>query len=374
MSAVFILDAKRTPVANRDGALSHLQAWQLASAVINSLLKKNGVGKTAVDHLIMGNALYGGGNPARLAALHAGLPDSTPAITLDSQCCGGMDAISLGAQMIRAGSAHVVIAGGLESWSRAPLRYHRPLGQPPAAYERPPFSPWPQNDPDMLDAAAALAVQRKTPRQKQEAYAIQSHKKARESGPAKGLIALEGLDKDEYTRDLSSRLCNRLPAVVGTEPYALSAATIAAQSDASALLLLMSEQALAKYSQQTHVVRLLGALSGGGDPSQPAIAPIQVAKQLLIKHRISAPDVYSAQVMEAFAVQAMAFIEELSLDPTRCNTSGGALSRGHPIAASGAIEVLNAYHALQQAPKNAISLCAIAAAGGLGSAMLLERT
>lgn len=374
MTEAWVSAAVRTPVANRDGALSHLQAWQLASPLISALLHSTGIAPASIDQVLMGNALYGGGNPARLAALDAGLPENVPALTLDSQCCGGLDAIALGVQMIRAGSAHIVIAGGLESWSRAPQRISNPVEGEPKAYSRPPFSPWPDRDPDMLVAAAELAQERSISRTQQQQYAIASHAKARANLGQPGLISIEGQASDEYTRVLSERLCQRLPVVAGVEPYALNAATVASQSDAAALVLLMSKEALEKYPQTQTALRVLGSNSGGSDPAQPALAPIAVAQKLLIRHDLQSHQLHSVHLMEAFAIQAMAFIEDLGLNHQQCNPSGGALSRGHPIGASGAIEVVNAFYALQSLAQPSITLCAIAAAGGLGSAMLLERT
>lgn len=374
MTDAWVSAAVRTPVANRDGALAHRQAWQLASPLVRTLLHSTGVEPSAVDQVLMGNALYGGGNPARLAALDAGLPVGVPALTLDSQCCGGLDAIALGAQMIRAGSAHIVIAGGLESWSRAPQRISNPVVGSPKAYDRPPFSPWPARDPDMLVAAAELAQERGISRARQQQYAIASHTKARANSGQAGLIPLGEQTSDEYTRTLSERLCQRLPTVAGVEPYALNAATVAPQSDGAALVLLMSDQALQKHPQTQSVCRVLGSNTGGSDPAQPALAPIAVAQALLKRHKLQSNQLHSVHLMEAFAVQAMAFIEDLGLSPEQCNPSGGALSRGHPIGASGAIEAVNTFHALQNSTQPSIALCAIAAAGGLGSAMLLERT
>ncbi len=371
MSDVWIVAAKRTPVGNRNGVLSHLQAWQLASPLVKAILDECQLKPETVDNVIMGNALYGGGNPARLAALHAGLHESTPALTIDSQCCSGMDAITLAAQQIRSGSTEVAVAGGLESWSRAPLRFHRLLNATPQAYDRPPFTPWPKRDPGMLEAAAELASIRQISRAAQEQYAVVSHQRAMRNRQA-GLLSINGVSADEYTRDLKIRLCERLPAIKGEVPHQLTAATIASESDAAALVLLVSDKALGRLGMRGNAVRWIDGLSTGADPTQPALAPIKTAQKLLETHNIEPHQLENVQVMEAFAVQALAFIEDLDLNPEHCNTRGGALSRGHPIGASGAIEIVNAYHALQSAPSGAKTLCAIAAAGGLGSATLLE--
>jgi len=373
MKDVWLAGAIRTPVATRHGALSNLQAWMLASPLIRHIVKEKDLSHTQINHVLLGNALYGGGNPARIAALDAGLSDTTPAITLDSQCCGGMDAIVLGAQMIRSGAASIVIAGGLESWSRAPQRLSNPIKGEAKAYNRPPFTPWPERDPDMLSAAADLAQQRSITREQQQYYAIKSHAKSRKACNHEGIFPVEGLSRDEYTRELTGKLCQRLPSVAGTEPHTLSAATVASEADAAAIVLLVSNEMRYKLKGSTPAIRLLASRSGGADPTQPAIAPIGVARDLIRHHDLQVNQLHSVHLMEAFAVQAIAFIQELTIDSELCNPNGGALSRGHPIGASGAIEIVDAFHTLNKADSGSISLCAIAAAGGLGSAMLLEK-
>jgi len=274
--------------------------------------------------------------------------------------------------MIRSGSADVVICGGLESWSRAPQRIARPLDADPVAYNRPPFSPWPQRDPEMPEAAAALAHVRNITRTQQEQFAIASHAKSQtvQSNPA--IHPVSGVDRDEYARNLQERLCRRLPAISGEAQHELTAATIAAEADAAALVVLCSDAVLGRLQPRCKPVQLLGSRSVGGAPEQPALTPIAAAQNILSEHQTPTQNLYSVHLMEAFAVQAMACIEELKLQAHAVNPTGGALARGHPIGASGAIETVEAFHALQQAPAGVRSLCAIAAAGGLGTAQLLE--
>ena len=159
MSDVFVVAARRTAVAPRNGSFTQIGAADLGAAVIEGVLENLDLSGAHIDEVIFGNALYGGGNPARVAALAAGLSETIPASTIDTQCCSGFDAILLGASRIRAGEANVVVAGGLESYSRSPLRFHRPLSASEQAqfYERPPFTPWPDRDPDLIESAAALA-------------------------------------------------------------------------------------------------------------------------------------------------------------------------------------------------------------------------
>jgi acetyl-CoA C-acetyltransferase len=162
----FIVAARRTAVAPRGGALASVEVAELAAASIRAVLADAGLAPEQVDDVILGNALYGGGNPARLAALLAGLPQDMPALTLDTQCCAGLDAVMLAATRVAAGEANAIIAGGVESFSRAPIRQRRPTNkdEAPREYARPPFTPWPERDPDMIAAAAALARSRTDPR------------------------------------------------------------------------------------------------------------------------------------------------------------------------------------------------------------------
>ena len=150
-----IIGWARTPVAPVGGALRHCQPHDLGAPLVRHLLAQAGLPADAVDAVVLGNALGAGGNPARLLALAAGLPERTQALTVDTQCCAGMDAVTQACGLLALGQAQVVLAGGAEAWSRAPIRMHRPGGtEAPQPYEQPAFTPWPTRDPDMLDAAA----------------------------------------------------------------------------------------------------------------------------------------------------------------------------------------------------------------------------
>ncbi|MCC2095258.1 MAG: thiolase family protein [Hyphomicrobiales bacterium] len=374
---VCIVAARRTPVAPRHGAFAKTEIAGLAAPVLTALLNDAGVAKNAVDHVILGNALYGGGNPARVAALAAGLDCSIPAITIDSQCCAGLDAIQFGASLIASGQAEAVIAGGVESYSRSPIRVRRPREPADASepYLRPPFTPWPDADPDMVEAAAALAAEMNIPRQLQEAFAIGSHRKAIAASQVSRdneLVSVSDLHTDAFARNLSQRICERLPVLAGNAATGLTSATVAVEADAAAAVLLVSEKRLAEIAVSSRPLCFLGGRSGGGDPVRPGLAPIGVAQALLHQHNIKAPELAAVEIMEAFAVQAMAFVDALQLRPNSINRGGGALARGHPIGASGAILAVRLFHELQTSEKGAHGLAAIAAAGGLGSALLLQ--
>jgi acetyl-CoA C-acetyltransferase len=373
MSAAYIVAARRTAVAPRNGAFKLVEAAELAEAPIRALLADTNLAPENIDEVILGNALYGGGNPARLAALRAGLPDDVPAITIDSQCCSGLDAVMLAADRIRSGSAQAVIAGGVESFSRSPLRLRRPrhAAETPEPYDRPPFAPWPERDPDMIAAAADLAVAFGITRNAQEAFAIESHSKALRHRPeAAEVMTLSGLSHDAFARALTPDLCRRLAPLVGDAAYGVTRATVAVEADAAAALLVVSE-AMAWRLKTVKPLRIVGAVRRGGDPAMPGAVPIAAASALLASHNTAPADVAVAEIMEAFSAQAIACIEGIGLVPGCVNRGGGALARGHPIGASGAILAVRLWHEMQREQPNSKGLAAIAAAGGLGSALLV---
>ena len=163
----------RSAVVPREGAFKGLQAHEIAAPVLQALLQHAGLDASCVDAVVLGNALGAGGNPARLLALHAGLPERCAAYTVDTQCCAGLDAVALGVGLIASGQAEVVVAGGAEAWSRSPLRMHRPMNadEAPVPFDRPAFAPTPEQDPDMLLSAARYAAAKGYTRTQQEAYA-----------------------------------------------------------------------------------------------------------------------------------------------------------------------------------------------------------
>ena len=374
---VFIVAARRTAVAPRGGAFGAIEAHVLAAAPIGAVLTAAGATPDAIDGVILGNALYGGGNPARVAALAAGLAEAMPAATIDTQCCSGLDAILAAAAEIRAGEADLVIAGGVESFSRSPLRFRRPRAadESPQGYERPPFTPWSDRDPDMIPAAARLAAELAIGRGEQEAYAIDSHRKAlAATGTGAEIVPLAGLARDSFTRRLEARLCARLPALAGDAAHAVTAATTAVEADAAAVVLLASATGLRRIAAAGRPLRVLAGARAGGDPERPGLAPIAAGRRVLERSAKPAATIASAEIMEAFAVQAIACLRGLALDPAVVNRGGGALARGHPIGASGAILAVRLWHDLQGEPAGALGLAAIAAAGGLGTALLVERS
>ncbi|MGH1539937.1 MAG: thiolase family protein [Arenicella sp.] len=372
---VYILDAMRTPVVPRNGAFKQLGVEQLAVPVIQTLLRRHGLSAGQIQQVVMGNALYGGGNPARLIALAAGVPETVPAVTIDTQCCSGMDAIALAAEKIQLGKADIVLAGGVESFSRSAIRLHRPVdGGEAVEYARPPFTPWSDRDPDMTFSAAQVAQDFKIDRQQQHEWVINSHKKALGAKPAlsEECVEIAGVTVDAATRVMSEKLCQRSPIIAGEGDMAIDVASTALEADAAAWLILVSERWARQHHKTVDVV-WQDCLSVGTWADKPPLAAAVACEQLLHSHKLDVNNLAVIELMEAFAVQSVVNAQALDLPLERINLSGGALARGHPIGASGAILLVRLWHELLRQPPESIGLAGIAAAGGLGSATLLRR-
>lgn len=371
----------RSPVAPVGGALSRLQSHELAAPLVQELLRRAGLPAEAVDAVLLGNALGAGGNPARMLALAAGLSESCAAYSVDTQCCAGLDAIALACGLLASGQAHIVIAGGAEAWSRAPIRQHRPLqpGVEAVAYERPAFAPWPERDPDMLQAAADHAARIHCLREQQDAYALASHCLAVAARTQLGaeIVALQGLAHDTYPRLLRADRLARMPAkaqTAGADACAISTLAISPKADGAALLLLATPEACRQWGLQPAAL-WRGGVSVGGAPEVPMLSAATAVQKLLGRLALGVADIDCWELHDAFAVQALAFCADLGLAPERINVQGGGLARGHPIGASGAVAAVRVLAQLQaQGPCGGTQrgLACIAGAGGLGAAAIFQ--
>lgn len=389
MNRAFILAARRTAVAPRGGAFRAVEAHDLAAPVLRACLDDAGVAPDDVEHVILGNALSGGGNVARLAALAAGLPERVPALTLDTQCCSGLDAIQLAARMVESGAAELVLAGGVESFSRSPLRAVRPKakGEPPQFYDRPPFTPWPGRDPDMIAVLARAA--KGYSRAEQATFAIESHAKAlaaRERLEAE-IVPVAGLAFDSFTRALTPALCARAPVLFRDGASELDAAGVAVEADAAAVVLVGSQGWADRRRQGGRpVAEVFFAQSFGAAADDPPgalnYALAQSSRETgvmdfdrldLYGHILDWAQIPVVELMEASAGQALTNCRWNGLEPAAINRGGGALARGHPIGASGAILAVRQFHELAREAPGALGLSALAAAGGLASVLMLQR-
>jgi len=367
MTNSFIISAARTAVVPRGGAFAHLAIQDLAKPAFLACLDRCGVDAGDVDEIIVGNALGAGGNPARLVSLAAGFNERIAGLTIDRQCCSGMDAINLADAMIKSGQARIVIAGGVESYSRRPLRSQTFFdNRAPVPYDQPAFTPWPDGDPDMTVAADQLAHRFDISREEQDAWAVASHQKARASQArlSKEIVPIENVELDAFTRNLTEKTCARAVPMVGN----ITPANSSVAADAAAFCVVVSRD-VAK-SLQGAAVEIMSGRTIGGQPDCPGIAPVAAIREVLSNAKLRPDDINVAEVMEAYAAQAIACVSQTGLSPDLVNLGGGSLARGHPIGASGAINTVRLYHELIRCGGHGIA--AIAAAGGLGTALHLR--
>lgn len=356
----FVTAALRTAICPRGGGHRGRALHDLVAPLVAPLLAAGGIGPDQVDELILSNALGAGGNPARVAALAANLPERVAGLSLDRQCVGGLDAIALAAALVDAGRARAVIAGGVESFSRRPLRFAPGDTGPPVPYDAPPFTPWPDRDPGMAEAAGRLARRLGIGAADQAAYAVASHARARAADLSAELLALPGAAIDSFARDLRLATALRAPC----DAHGISAATAAVQADGAALVLVTDAGLAARAAR---ALRIGPAVTLGAAPEEPGLAPLPAIAAVLDRAGLTADDLAQVELMEAYAAQALATIRLARLPAARVNPKGGALARGHPIGASGTILAVRLFHDLAAGP----GLAAIAGAGGLGAALIL---
>ncbi len=367
--AVFLIAARRTVVAPKDGDLRSVAPHEMAVTAVEACLRDARLSPDCIDEIVLSNCLGMGGNPARLAALQAGLPTHVAGLTVDRQCCGGLDALLTAAALIRSGQADFVLAGGTESASLRPNCF---AAIPTGGYEdqpfnQAPFTPWPERDPDMHEAAARLARNLRISKEEQDAWAVTSHHKARLSqGRMAGEIATvpgTGAERDGFTRQLTMETCRRAKRVSD----AITVANMAVAADGAAMCLLVSERVAYSWPR----IQLMAGATMGGDPEMPGTAPVAAIETVMRRCNLHPDKLAVAEIMEAYAAQAIACVNLASLPHDSVNPGGGSLARGHPVGASGAILAVRLFHEIRARP-NGWGLAAIAAAGGLGTAMLLR--
>ena len=363
-----IVEALRSPIGTARRGLAGVDAARLAAPVLAAVSAR--VGRRPAE-VVLGNCMGPGGDVARVAALAAGLPEGTPALTVDRQCASGLAAIEVGSRLV--GEGHwPVLAGGVESASTAPWRFWPPAGEgrPPVRYDRAPFAPDEERDPDMGLAADLLAGECGIGRERQDEYTARSYRLAWESSQ-RGLFAGEivpvgGLDHDERPRAgmTASRLA-RFPAAF-REGGTVTAGNSCGINDGAAVV------ALAPESAGLPGLRILATASAGVDPRRPGIGIVPAVRLALDRAGLAASDLDVIEVTEAFAGQVLACYDELGIDPRRACTQGGALALGHPWGASGAVLVVRLFSQLIRQGHGRYGVAAIAAGGGQGTAVVVE--
>jgi acetyl-CoA C-acetyltransferase len=385
-----IIAARRTPVCRANGALKSLRAHELLAPVLRSLLDDAGVPPGSVADVVIGNAVGGGGNVARLAGLEAGLPVSVPGLTVDRQCGSGLDAIALASRLASAGGGAVYLAGGVESISTAPLRAHRHSAGEPEFFSRAQFVPAGYGDPDMGTAAENVAGHFRVGRTRQDAFALQSHQRALAAaasgafdaeivplaggpGPGAGGPDPDGtwpvIADDGPRRGLTAAVLARFP------PAFVAGGTVTAgnscfDADGAAAVVITSVERARELGARDGLL-VLGTDTAGVDPRLLGIAA--AAERLLAALGLTEADLGLVEFNEAFASQTIACLERLGIDPARANLDGGALALGHAYGASGAVLVTRLLAQARRAPvQGQLALALISIAGGMGTAALLE--
>jgi acetyl-CoA C-acetyltransferase len=371
--APVIVGALRTPIGTAGKSLSSVDAAGLAAPVLRRLV--DDLPGLPVNDVVLGNCMGPGGNVARVATLAADLPLDVPAMTVDRQCGSGLAAITTAAAMLR-DRPGLVLAGGTESASTAPWRYWPPTpGKEPHRYERAPFAPADLGDPDMGLAADLLAEEHGVSRERQDAYAAQSHERAyaaqKAGGFAAEVVPVEGVSRDERPRPgmTAERLARLRPAFrpEGT----VTAGNSCGVNDGAAAVTLVDAATHERLGLPG--LRIVGSATVGVDPNRPGIGIVPAVRSALDRAGISFDEVDAVELNEAFAGQVLACCDELGLDPARVCPQGGALALGHPWGASGAVLVVRLFSRLVRELRGRYGLAAIAVGGGQGVCIVVER-
>jgi len=399
--AAYLVDGIRSPFGRYGGGLATVRADDLAAAVIKALVERTKIPADRIDDVVFGCANQAGEdnrNVARMAGLLAGLPVEIPGVTVNRLCGSGMQAITDAARSIMTGEADLVIAGGVEQMSRAPLV----MAKPTEAWQRGNQTiydttlGWRFANPRMAEAHGTLAMgetaekvadKHAVTREAQDRFAVASQQRAGKA-LASGRMALEtvpittGTDKktgakisvttDEHPRPDTTldQLAKLKPAFA--KPGTVTAGNASGLNDGAAAVLLASETAM-KELGLTPKARYVAGASAGVEPSYMGLGPIPASKKVLARAGLTPQRIDLAELNEAFAAQALPCIDQLGLDPERVNVNGGAIAWGHPLGASGARLVLTLMIELQQrsVPFGLASMCI---GVGQGIAVVIERT
>ncbi len=379
MRKVVIASACRTPVGSFQGALSSLGALDLGALVINEAIARAGISKEDVDEVIMGNVLPGGlgQNPARQAALRAGLPVDVGCLTVNKVCGSGLKAVMLAAQAVACGDAEVVVAGGMESMSNAPYlllkqRTGYRMGDGKVVDSMIHDGLWDHiNDFHMGMSAELCAEKYGVTRADQDEFALVSYAKslkAHQEGRFNEQIVPVAIPQkkgepklvtaDEGLRESSPELLAKLKPVFKKEGGTVTAGNASSLNDGAAAMVVMSKDKANQLGLK-YLVKVKAQGAAGIDPKYVLVAPIHSIPKVAAKQGMAPKDIDLMEVNEAFAASSVAVQRVLDLDPKRINIYGGALSIGHPIGGSGARVLTTLIYAMKDtgAETGMASLC-----------------
>lgn len=396
---VYLIGGLRSHIGRKNGIFKAIAPEVLGAALLRRLYQRFPLAKET-ELFLGGNAAGPGGNLTRLTALSAGLPPQVPALTLDMQCASALEAIFLAYAQIRAGLKDVIIAGGVESASMQPKKIYQPWDERycPDGFYTAQFSPDTDSPRAMLEGAERTAQVYDISRAALDAWAVRSHEKARRAQELhlldEVIVPLFGSTRDESIRSrMNKRLAARMPALFtltevkqllkGNKGRAkkifsptLTAANACLTHDGAAYVLLCSGKKLRAWQRAGQAIRpwakILDGTEIGVEPRFSPLGALAAGQALLKKQDLTAEDVDDFEYNEAFAVISALFARIYPKYLDRYLPLGGALAYGHPYGCSGAVLVLHALCALN-ARRGRFALCAIAGAGGTGSALLLER-
>jgi 3-oxoadipyl-CoA thiolase len=403
----FIVDAVRTPIGRHGGALAGVRPDDLAARIIAELVRRTGVDPAAIDDVILGCANQAGEdnrNVARMSALLAGLPVSVPGVTVNRLCGSGLAAVIDAARAVAVGDAELVIAGGVESMSRAPLVMAK-AAEPWARGNVTAFDStlgWRFVNPRLEalhgthalgETAELVAELYHVGREEQDAFALRSQRRwaaAREAGrfaaelcpvelPTKKKEAPVVFTVDEHPRpEVTAAELAALRPVFRPSGGTVTAGNASGINDGAAALLIASEAGMKRLAgdggRATPLARVVASAVAGVEPAHMGLGPIPATRRLLARAGLRAADLDLVELNEAFAAQAIPCLRELDLDPERVNVNGGAIALGHPLGCSGARLAATLSHELARRGERARHGLATMCIGvGQGISLLIER-
>ena len=392
MRETVIIAAVRTPIGKFQGTLSPLSAVDLGACVVREGVQRAGIEPGQVDEIIMGNVVSAGlgQNPARQAGLKGGLDNHVAAMTVNKVCGSGLKAVGLAAQGIQTGNAEIVVAGGMESMTNCPyllpqLRQGMRLGHGKVLDSMIQDGLWDAYEDFHMGMTAELVADKyRISRERQDAYAVESHRRAIDAIKACRfqdetvtlLIPQKKGEPIQFVKDESPREDTSLQALGKLKPAfkpdgTVTAANAPGTNDGAAALVVTSLEKARELGKKP-IARIVGQAVSGVEPRWVMMAPVNAVQVLLKRVGWSLGDVDLFELNEAFAVQALAVIEQLGLDPAKTNVNGGAVALGHPIGASGARILVTLLYALAQR-KARRGIAALCLGGGNAVALAVER-
>ncbi|PVG81938.1 3-oxoadipyl-CoA thiolase [Nocardioides gansuensis] len=387
MSEAFILDGVRTPIGRHGGALSAVRPDDLAALVVRTVVERSGIDPADIDEVVLGAANQAGEdnrNVARMATLLAGLPHSVPGFTVNRLCASGLTAIATARQLIAAGDADVVVAGGVESMTRAPWvteKPSRPWSRPGQTWDT--SIGWrftnPAFDADttlsMPETAERVAQRWQLGREELDVFALRSHQRALDAWK-NGHFDAEVVPVGDVRQDEGPRPDTTLERLAQLRPIhgpggVITAGNSSSLNDGAAAVVVVSQR-YAEAKRLAPRARIAGAASAGVAPDVMGIGPVPATQKVLARVGWSVDDLEAVELNEAFASQSLACIRDLGLAEEIVNADGGAIALGHPLGCSGTRIVVTLLNRLERAGTRR-GLATMCVGVGQGSALLLER-